>query len=354
MGDCTACKLKHSNNIKDKANFETSEFYKRGSYDYLYEYDKKDYTSYLVEIQFKNTRTGLYLNKHNHMLSIGDLVAVEAKQGHDIGRIKMFRRVSSNKDVDKVGDVDLKSYPIIYRKAGKTDKQKWEEAKNREKSALKTVRQTADEMGLDMKISDVDIQGDNSKIIIFYIADGRVDFRELIKVYAKKLKLRIEMKQIGARQEAAMVGGIGSCGRELCCSSWRTDFETVSSQAARYQELPLNAQRMAGQCGKLKCCLMYELDTYIEAKDDFPEELLELETKGGIVYKQKIDVLKKIVYYAENKSLNQNELIAVPLERVKQIIQLNKRGIKVKHLIPQTKTEQVATDDKIFKGKMGR
>ena len=162
------------------------------------------------------------------------------------------------------------------------------------------------------------------------------------------------MKQIGARQEAAMVGGIGSCGRELCCSSWRTDFETVSSQAARFQELPLNAQRLAGQCGKLKCCLMYELDSYIEAKEDFPSELLELETKSGTVYKQKIDVLKKLVYYSTSNSMNQTELIAVPLDRVKQIIQLNKRGMKVKHLLPQKLTEDTFTNDQVFKRKVGR
>ena len=337
MTNCSACSFKQHNSTYKRQEFETGDFYKQNSFDYLEgiatETDKKR----IVEVQFKNTRSGFYRNDENLSLKIGDVVAVEAVYGHDIGRVKLFHHLASVHMKEMKKPIDKTQLLKIYRKARTSDIEKWTIAKSREKDVLRRARFIAQQHKLELKISDVDIQGDNSKVIIFYIAEERIDFRQLIKDYGRDFHMRIEMKQIGARQEAAMVGGIGSCGRELCCSSWRNDFETISTQAARYQELSLGAQRLAGQCGKLKCCLMYELDNYLEAWHEFPDELLELETEVGIAYKQKVDVLNRLVYYSITGSNLKLEIVPLPIERVKQIIQLNKRGIKVKHLIANKK-----------------
>ena len=340
MSGCSTCSFKQQIPAYNKQGFEEGDYYKLNAYDYLKNYLTADLSGDIVEVQFKNTRKGFYRNTEKIQLNIGDLIAVEAANGHDIGRVKLFHQLASVHIKESKKPIDADNLLKVYRKARGSDIEKWTVAKYREKDILRQSRQIAQQHKLELKISNVDIQGDNTKVIIFYIADGRIDFRQLIKDYARTFNMRIEMRQIGARQEAAMVGGIGSCGRELCCSSWRNDFDTVNTQAARYQELPLGAQKLAGQCGKLKCCLMYELDTYLEARKDFPEELLELETEKGVAYQQKIDILNKTIYYSLSKDKTSADLIPLSVDRVKQIIQLNKRGIKVKHLVAQKKIEK--------------
>jgi cell fate regulator YaaT (PSP1 superfamily) len=279
----------------------------------------------IVEISFKNNRKEIYFNKNKLILNRGDYVAVQCDSGHGVGIVSL---------TGKLAELQMKKrykslFPekIIYRKASQLDIDKLIKARLREKSVLIKSKQIADSLKLEMKISEVEFQGDGSKATFFYIADERIDFRELIKIYATEFGVRIDMRQIGSRQESALIGGYGSCGRELCCSTWRTKLETVSTTAARIQELPVNAQKLTGQCGKLKCCLMYELDQYIEAHKDFPDVLLELETERGIAFPQKKDLLKKIIWYSIG-SKDSMDLVPISLERVKEIIGLNKKGIK--------------------------
>ena len=216
----------------------------------------------------------------------------------------------------------------IYRRATANDLKQYREAIKLEKPVLISARKIIKKLGLEMKLGDVEYQGDKKKAIFYYIADDRVDFRELIKLLAAEFGIRVEMKQIGARQEAGRIGGIGSCGRELCCSSWKTDLHSVSLNVAKIQDLPANAQKLAGQCGKLKCCLMYELDTYLEAREEIPNTLLELETEKGTAYHRRTDLLNRIMYYSYDDALAE-DLIPVPVEKVKEVINLNKRGIRV-------------------------
>jgi len=302
-------------------------------YDWMKDFPDSSEISNLVEISFKNNRKEIYINKNGINLKRGDYVAVQCENGHGVGMISLTGKMAELQAKRK--DSQQKPEKIIYRKATPADIEKLTKARLREKTVMIKARQLASSLALDMKISDVEFQGDGSKATFFYIADARVDYRELIKLYSTEFEVRIDMRQIGARQESALIGGIGSCGRELCCSSWRNKLDTVSTQAARVQELPQNAEKLTGQCGKLKCCLMYELDQYIEAHKDFPDVLLELETEKGIAYPQKKDLLKKIIWYSLGAK-NSPELIAVTLERVKEIIQLNKKGIK-----PVTLNEKV-------------
>ena len=298
---------------------------KLDSYDWLNNIPESNDGSDLIEVSFKNTHKEFFRNEKNISIKRGDYIAVAADRGHDIGQVSLTGRMA----VLQLKRKKPRNAPdkVVYRKATRTDIEKWQMARLKEKPALVKSRQIAEKLGLDMKISDVEYQGDGTKATFYYIADGRVDFRELIKHYAREFSVKIEMRQIGARQEAAMVGGIGSCGKELCCSTWRTNLSTVSTNAAKIQELPHNAQKLTGQCGKLKCCLMYELDTYLEAQSDFPDVLLELEVDKGLAIPQKKDLLKRIIYYNyQDKSSTSH--IAVPLDRVKDIIQLNKKGIK--------------------------
>jgi cell fate regulator YaaT (PSP1 superfamily) len=265
---------------------------------------------------------------------IGDIVAVEASPGHDIGIVSLtgelvlYQMKKSNTPVESD---DLKK---IYRKAKPADIEKWQEAISLEDSTMLKARKIAEDLNLDMKIGDVEYQGDNTKAIFYYIADERVDFRELIKVLADEFKIRIEMRQIGARQEAGRIGGIGSCGRELCCASWITNFVSVTTNSARYQELSLNPQKLAGQCGKLKCCLNYELDCYLDAQKDFPDRSIPLETEQGTAYHQKTDIFRRLMWYSYEKDSSVN-LTPIAIERVLQIHQLNKKGEKVPSLIAQ-------------------
>lgn len=283
-----------------------------------------------VEVRFKNDRKQYYKNTNLLSLSMGDIVAVEAQSGHDIGvvtltgelvRIQMKKRrlTEDSEDVRK-----------IYRKANEKDIETWQAVQAKEKETMMRARRIAVNLGLEMKISDVEYQGDGNKVIFYYTAEGRVDFRVLIKEYASAFGVRIEMKQIGYRQEAAKVGGIGSCGRELCCSTWLTDFRSVNTTAARYQQLSINPQKLAGQCGKLKCCLNYELDSYLDALDEFPSMESTFETENGTAVCVKIDVFKKEMWFtSETRGMNWHKF---SVSQVHEFIALSKTGVKLEPL----------------------
>ncbi|MCL3779926.1 hypothetical protein EMN47_05925 [Prolixibacteraceae bacterium JC049] len=297
----------------------------------------------IVEVQFKNTRKAFYRNTDGLRVKRGDIVVVEANPGHDVGKVALVGKLAQlqyERKEKNPGRFELKK---IYRLAKEYDLERWQNAKDREYLTLIKSRQFAQKLKLEMKISDVEFQGDERKAIFYYIADGRVDFRQLIKIYAKEFHIRVEMKQIGARQEAGMVGGIGSCGRELCCSSWRTDFSSVSSDAARIQELPPNAQKLAGQCGKLKCCLMFELDHYIEAREDFPRQLLELDLEKGRAIPVKTEVMKKVIWYTYLEDQT-SPAFPLSLDQVKKIINLNKRGKQPKPRLEEANIEEPAVN----------
>ena len=277
---------------------------------------------YWVEVRFKNGRKAYFDNIERLTLSVGDLVAVESSPGHDIGTISLVGelvRIQVQKKLIKPQEI-LK----VYRKARQNDIDKWQDAMRLEKSTMTQARKFAIELGLNMKICDVEYQGDMTKATFYYTADQRVDFRELIKIYASTFKLRIEMRQIGARQEASKLGGVGSCGRELCCSSWLTDFRSVTTNAARYQQLSLNPQKLAGQCGKLKCCLNYELDSYLDAVKDFPESNINLKTEDEEFFHFKTDIFKGIYWYICKQ--DRLRFIPVPVDRVKKVQGLNEKG----------------------------
>lgn len=295
------------------------------TYDWLKDLPDTSHLSKIVEVRFKGTHKDFFKNEDNLSLKIGDLVVVASNPGHDVGYVTLTGTLAKKQFERKIKRPERYTWNKVYRKATETDKQKWETAKKREYAVMVRSRQIAAELRLNMKIGDVEFRGDGSKAIFYYIADDRVDFRELIRRYAREFQIKVEMKQIGARQEAGLVGGIGSCGRELCCSSWRTDFSSVTSDAALKQGLSPNAEKMAGQCGKLKCCLMYELDTYLEAQEDFPYELLNLETEKGWAKHFKTEILNKKIWYVLDGAYS-NKPVALDLKDVKAIIQLNKRG----------------------------
>ena len=287
-----------------------------------------------VEVQFKNTRKGYYLNNNKLPLQKGDLVAVESSPGHDIGEVSLTGHLVL-KQMKKINyRFDQQEVRRIYRKARPVDLDKYEESKAREHDTMLRSRKIAEELRLNMKIGDVEYQGDGNKAIFYYIADDRVDFRQLIRVLADTFHVRIEMKQIGARQEAGRIGGIGPCGREMCCSSWMTNFVSVSTSAARYQDLSLNPQKLAGQCGKLKCCLNYETDMYVEAQKGFPAKDIVLETKDASYFQIKTDLFKRQVCYSTGKDSMANA-VSISVERALQIIALNKKGIRVDALSEQ-------------------
>lgn len=279
-----------------------------------------------VEVRFKNGRKEFFQNSENLTLSIGDVIATEAAPGHDIGIVTLTGELVRVQMKKKKISVKVDVLPKIYRKASQKDIDIWQGVRDKEADVQKRSREIAIRHGLQMKISDVEFQGDASKVIFYYTAEDRVDFRELIKEFARSFNTRIEMKQVGFRQEAARLGGIGSCGRELCCSTWLTDFRSVNTSAARYQQLSLNPQKLAGQCGKLKCCLNYELDTYLEALDSFPNTETKLQTEKGYATCQKIDIFKGLIWYAyEKEFMNWHELTA---EKANEIIEMNKNGKK--------------------------
>ncbi len=294
--------------------------------DWLHDIPRNTSEDDIVEIRFKNTRKAFYRNVNSLGLEKGDLVAVEASPGHDIGVVSLIGNLVYYQM--KNSNVSPKTeFPKVYRKAKLNDIEKWEQSIELEHSTMIVARAVTNELKLAMKIGDVEYQGDKTKAIFYYIAEERVDFRQLIKVLADKFRVRIEMRQIGARQEAGRIGGIGPCGRELCCSTFITNFVSVTTNAARIQDLSLNPQKLAGQCGKLKCCLNYELDAYVDAQRDFPNIQVPLNLETGTAYHFKTDVFRGVLWYNHSNN-GTNTLVPVSVERVKEIIKLNKAGKK--------------------------
>ena len=301
------------------------------TYDWLADIPGNTEEQDMVEVQFKNTRKGFFKNSNKLKLAKGDIVAVEANPGHDIGVVTLTGRLVplQMKKANLKPDIEIKR---IYRKAKPVDMEKYEEAKAKEHDTMIRSRQIALNLNLNMKIGDVEYQGDGNKAIFYYIADERVDFRQLIKVLAEVFRVRIEMKQIGARQEAGRIGGIGPCGRELCCATWMTNFISVSTSAARYQDISLNPQKLAGQCAKLKCCLNYEVDIYVESQKRLPSREISLETTEGTYYFFKADILKGLITYSTDKNFMANA-VTITARNAFEVINMNKRGEKPENLI---------------------
>lgn len=294
------------------------------TFDYLADLPDNTTVTDLVEVQFKNTRKGYYHNINKLDLVKGDIVAVEASPGHDIGMVTMTGRLVELQ-IKKANLKSADDIRNIYRKAKPVDMEKYEEAKAKEHDTMIKSRQIAKDLGLEMKIGDVEYQGDGNKAIFYYIADGRVDFRQLIKVLAEEFRVRIEMKQIGARQEAGRIGGFGPCGRELCCATWMKNFVSVSTSAARFQDLSLNPQKLAGQCAKLKCCMNYEADQYVEASRKLPSREISLKVADGEFFYFKADILSGMITYSSDKRIAAN-LTTITAERAKEIIMMNRKG----------------------------
>jgi len=296
----------------------------------------------IIEVRFKNSRKDFFRTTPDMILHIGDIIAVEASPGHDVGIVSMagelVRLQLRNRGIDPSSDEIRK----VYRRARISDVEKWITAVELETSTMFKSREIADQLGLVMKINDVEYQGDNTKAIFYYTADERVDFRELIKVLAEEFKVRIEMRQIGARQEASRLGGIGSCGRELCCSTWMSQFHSVTTQTARIQQLSLNPQKLAGQCGKLKCCLNYEHEVYLDALKDFPDTDIVLKTKKGDAAYQKTDIFNKLIWYSY--IAEPNNQMAIPAENVIRIIEQNQNDILPDNLEEFSNTTKLKPD----------
>lgn len=304
---------------------------KLNTYDWLADLPDNTAACNIVEVQFKPPRKGYFINENNLQLEKGDIVAVEASPGHDIGTVTMTGRLVplQLKKANLKPGTELKK---IYRKARQVDIDKFNEAKSREHATMIESRQIALGLGLNMKIGDVEYQGDGNKAIFYYIADERVDFRQLIKVLADRFHVRIEMKQIGARQEAGRIGGMGPCGRELCCSTWMTNFVSVSTSAARFQDISLNPQKLAGQCAKLKCCMNYEVDQYMESLKKLPSKEITLHTQDSEYFFFKADILSHRITYSTDKRLLVGEK-TITARRAFEVIQMNRNGHKPESLI---------------------
>lgn len=296
-------------------------------FDWLCDLSETRQDTDFVEVQFKNTRKGYYLNNTKILLEKGDMVAVEASPGHDVGEVTLVGRLVLNQMKKNGLSPETIEVKRVYRKAKQSDMERYYEAKAKEHETMIRARQIAESLNLNMKIGDVEYLGDGNKAIFYYIADERVDFRQLIKVFVDTFHIRVEMRQIGARQEAGRIGAIGPCGRELCCASWMSTFASVSTSSARHQDVSTNPQRLAGQCTKLKCCMNFEIDTYMDLLKDFPPKDITLETKDAVYYHFKTDLFKKLMTYSSSKQLAAN-LVTLPVERVKEIIEMNKKGIK--------------------------
>ena len=285
----------------------------------------------LFEVRFKNTRKAIYVNDSGQNVKTGDLVVVEAANGHDLGIVTLEGAIIGHQLKARGQNAETTEFKRIYRKAKQIDIEKWQEAIAREQDTMIKARRIAAEMGLEMKIGDVEFQGDGTKAIFYYIADGRVDFRQLIKVFAEEFHIRIEMKQIGARQEAGLIGGLGVCGRELCCANYITNFQSISTAAARIQDLSLNPQKLAGQCGKLKCCLNNEVAVYQDAQSRIPRVSEPLEFEDGLAYLRKTDILRETMYFSYDKS-SDAALYPLAASEVREIIKMNRNGIKPESL----------------------
>ena len=299
-------------------------------FDWLKGVGQEEYKD-LFEVRFKNTRKGIYVNASGQTVKTGDIVIVEAATGHDLGIVTLEGPAVARQMKCKRIQRDSPDIRRIYRKAKLFDIEKWQEAIALEHEVMIRSRQIAAELGLEMKIGDVEFQGDGTKAIFYYIADGRVDFRQLIKVFAEEFRIRIEMKQIGARQEAGLIGGLGVCGRELCCSNYISSFQSISTSAARAQDLSLNPQKLAGQCGKLKCCLNYETACYLDAQSRIPKLTQPLEFEDGLAYLVKTDILREILYFSYDKGSLAN-IYPLAAEEVAEIIEMNRNGVKPESL----------------------
>ena len=306
---------------------------KLGDHNYLKNVSPVDYAD-VYEVRFKNTRKGFYRNESSQSIRQGDLVVVEAQTGYDLGIVTLEGPLVARQMRSKRLDPASYEYRKIMRRARQSDIDKWMEATSREQQTMIEARRIAATLGLEMKIGDVEFQGDGTKAIFYYIADGRVDFRQLIKVFAEEFRIRIEMKQIGARQEAGLIGGLGVCGRELCCANYITNFKSISTAAARCQDLSLNPQKLAGQCGKLKCCINYEVATYMDAQSRIPKVTEPLECEDGLVYLRKTDILAETMYFSYDKSSDAN-LYPLAAEDVREIIKMNRNGLKPSSLLPE-------------------
>ena len=295
-------------------------------YDWLSGVNQEQFKDYF-EVRFKNTRKGIYRNASGQSIKTGDMVIVEAANGHDLGIVTLEGPIVARQMKCKRVNPETFEFKKIYRKAKLFDIEKWQEAIAREHETMIRSRQIAAELGLEMKIGDVEFQGDGTKAIFYYIADGRVDFRQLIKVFAEEFRIRIEMKQIGARQEAGLIGGLGVCGRELCCSNYISSFQSITTSAARCQDLSLNPQKLAGQCGKLKCCLNYETAAYMDAQSRIPKVYNPLEFEDGLAYLMKTDILREIMYFSYDPQSLAN-LYPLYAEDVWDIIRMNRNGEK--------------------------
>ena len=335
---------------------------KRGSanstvFDWLYQIDApKSENTNLIEVQFKRDRKDFYKNTENIDISSGDWVAVQGdKSGHDIGKVTMKGELVAMQIKRKNRDVEKDPIKKLYRIASENDLQKWKDAVANEDEILVKAKRIIEEHKLDMKLTDVEFQGDNSKATFYYTAEKRVDFRELIREYSRNFGVRVEMRQIGVRQEAAKIGGIGSCGRELCCSTWMTDFPSVSTSAARYQQLSINPQKISGQCGRLKCCLNFELDGYTEALKGFPSTKLQLKSKKGIAKFVKLDVFKGVLFYFNMDT--PGDLLELTIENVNKIIELNKKGAipaTFESFVIEIKQKEVSFEDAMGQDNIGR
>ena len=326
---CTSCSTKDGgvpNGCKSNGSCGTASCDKLTVFDWLSNMElptgQKPFD--IVEIRFKNGRKHFFKNEKNFQLTIGEVVAVEGNPGHDIGTISLTGELVKIQMKKKKVAIDSEEVKKIYRKATVKDIETWETARNREIETQKRGREIIIRLGLKMKLSDVEYQGDGNKATFYYTADDRVDFRMLIRELASAFSIRVEMKQVGLRQEAARLGGVGSCGRELCCSTWLTDFRKVNTAAARYQQLSLNPQKLAGQCGKLKCCLNYELDTYLDALKGFPSQSVMLKTVKGLAIFIKMDIFKEILWYTYKD--DKSKWFKLTLEQVQEILEENKQG----------------------------
>lgn len=301
-------------------------------HNYLRDISSLEYAD-VFEVRFKNIRKGYYKNESGQSVRQGDKVVVEAASGYDLGFVSLEGPLVVKQMQRRRIDPASYEFKKIYRKARPSDIEKWMAATAREQATMIEARRIAATMGLDMKIGDVEFQGDGTKAIFYYIADGRVDFRQLIKVFAEEFRIKIEMKQIGARQEAGLIGGIGVCGRALCCANYVTNFKSINTSAARCQDLSLNPQKLAGQCGKLKCCINYEVPVYLDAQSRIPKVSEPLEFEDGLAYLRKTDILAEMMYFSYDKSSDAN-LYPVPAAEVREIQKMNRNGIRPVSLIP--------------------
>ena len=324
--DGSACKLNQFDWLKDYEGADTSEVKKR-----------------LAEVRFKNDRKDYFVYPEDLELEVGEMVAVEAAIGHDIGIVTLLGEIVEHQMKRKRFRTPLAEMKKIYRRARPADVEKWLSAIKLEKGALSRTRVIAENLGLEMKLNDVEYQGDKTKAIFYYTADGRIDFRELIKKLAEEFHVRVEMRQVGVRQESAKLGGLGSCGRELCCASWICDFQSVTTSAARVQQLSPNPQKLAGMCGKLKCCLNFEYEAYVDAMKAFPDSNIVLKFQSGDAIHQKNDVLKGVAWYSYTS--DRSNIMALPVEKVKEIIALNKKGQKPEKLEDYALTTEQHTNN---------